>query len=358
IFIFLPAHAQDAYYKEHGPNYSPYHAMFTHYHYLTGDDYDPNISAKAFKDGSISNRSKLAIKLKQVLDGKGLRIDFDEVPKDPKYLDTTTQTSIYKPFQRQNDIYLEKSNGKWYYSQATVEAIPALHKEIYPLGSDIWVNIVPDKLHTQIFVLNTWQWFGILVIIVLAFCVYRLLAIPGNMIIMQMAKKHVEWDESNLQLSKKTARTISLLVTIIVVSKLVPTLQFGSKTSQFIVFALNVMAITFSVILVWRLVDIVMLYISRRRGVDGMIMEQQHLSIIRKTIKIFLIITGLILILSMMGTNITALLAGLSVGGLAVALAAQDTIKNMFGALMILVDKPFKAGDLIQSEGINGFVEN
>jgi len=56
--------------------------------------------------------------------------------------------------------------------------------------------------------------------------------------------------------------------------------------------------------------------------------------------------------------KITSLLAGLSVGGLALGLAAQDTVANLFGALAIISDKPFHLGDLIRVEGVEGSVES
>ncbi len=56
--------------------------------------------------------------------------------------------------------------------------------------------------------------------------------------------------------------------------------------------------------------------------------------------------------------NITALVASLGIGGLAVALAAQDTLANLLGSFVIYLDKPFQAGDLIEIEGISGRVEH
>jgi MscS family membrane protein len=55
--------------------------------------------------------------------------------------------------------------------------------------------------------------------------------------------------------------------------------------------------------------------------------------------------------------NVTGLLASLSIGGLAVGLAAQDTLSNLFGAIAIFGDKPFRVGDRIQLETIDGTVE-
>lgn len=57
------------------------------------------------------------------------------------------------------------------------------------------------------------------------------------------------------------------------------------------------------------------------------------------------------------GKNLMTIIAGLGVGGIAVALAAQDTIRNFFGSLVILGDKPFEIGDRIEIHGNDGIVE-
>ncbi len=59
-----------------------------------------------------------------------------------------------------------------------------------------------------------------------------------------------------------------------------------------------------------------------------------------------------------LGVPLTTLVAGVSVSGLTVALAAQDTLKNLFGSLMILLDRPFQVGDMIRIKGHEGRVES
>jgi MscS family membrane protein len=59
-----------------------------------------------------------------------------------------------------------------------------------------------------------------------------------------------------------------------------------------------------------------------------------------------------------LGIPITTLLASAGVGGLAVALAAQDTVKNLFGTIMLMADKPFRVGERIVAAGYDGVVEN
>jgi len=76
------------------------------------------------------------------------------------------------------------------------------------------------------------------------------------------------------------------------------------------------------------------------------------------SLKVLVIIFGLLIILAnVFKVNILGLLAGLSIGALALALAAQETLANLLGSITIFVDKPFKVGDMISVGGITGAVE-
>ena len=73
---------------------------------------------------------------------------------------------------------------------------------------------------------------------------------------------------------------------------------------------------------------------------------------------IIIILMTTLVWLSNIGFNISALLTGLGVGGIAVALAAQDTLKNFFASIMILLDKPYQIGHRIVVKGHDGLVED
>lgn len=78
--------------------------------------------------------------------------------------------------------------------------------------------------------------------------------------------------------------------------------------------------------------------------------------IVKRTILVIVWIIGIVMALSNVGVNISALLGTLGIGGIAFALAAQDTIKNIFGAFTILTDKPFAIGDTIKVDGYEGTI--
>ena len=86
-------------------------------------------------------------------------------------------------------------------------------------------------------------------------------------------------------------------------------------------------------------------------------LDDQVVPLLRKALKIFLAVLAFILVAQNLGYSVSGLLAGLGIGGLALAMAAKDTLANLFGSLMILIDRPFHVGDWITFPGGDGVVE-
>ena len=80
--------------------------------------------------------------------------------------------------------------------------------------------------------------------------------------------------------------------------------------------------------------------------------------LIKKTLLVFAVIFGILVIAQSLGWPVQSFLAGLGIGGLAFALAAQDTIANLFGSFVVVMDQPFKVGDLVQIGANTGTVED
>jgi MscS family membrane protein len=86
-------------------------------------------------------------------------------------------------------------------------------------------------------------------------------------------------------------------------------------------------------------------------------LDDQLMPILKNISKITIIILASIMIAENWGFNVTALIAGLGIGGLAIALAAKDALGNIFGGLMLFLDRPFRVGDWIDFDGISGEVK-
>jgi len=82
------------------------------------------------------------------------------------------------------------------------------------------------------------------------------------------------------------------------------------------------------------------------------------LPLIRRTLAFFFGVFGILLIAESLGVEVKAFLAGLGIGGLAFALAAQDTIANLFGSLVVVMDHPFHIGDTVRIGSNEGTVED
>ncbi len=118
------------------------------------------------------------------------------------------------------------------------------------------------------------------------------------------------------------------------------------------------LAISFIILyFAFKIVDIVAFFIDKRAKKTDSILDEQFVPLIIKSLRILVITIGLLSILQNFGYNITALVAGLGLGGLAFALAAQTTVSNLFGSVTIFSDKHFRVGDWVQVGEVDGIVE-
>ena len=85
--------------------------------------------------------------------------------------------------------------------------------------------------------------------------------------------------------------------------------------------------------------------------------DNHLIPVIQKVVRAIIWSLGVVIGLDNIGFDITAMIAGLGIGGLALALAAQDSVKNIFAGIMIFLDKPFKIKDRIKIDGHDGVVE-
>jgi len=119
----------------------------------------------------------------------------------------------------------------------------------------------------------------------------------------------------------------------------------------------RVLTLTISAWFLWRLIDGLAAYLRARAAQTESSLDDQLVPFVSKTLKIFTVITAVLVVAQNLGYSISGLIASLGIGGIAVAMAARDTIANVFGSIMILVDRPFSIGDWIKTADFQGVVE-
>ncbi len=107
-----------------------------------------------------------------------------------------------------------------------------------------------------------------------------------------------------------------------------------------------------------RIVDFIALVFEYKASLTDTKSDDQLVLFIRELVKILIIIIGVFVMLGMVfEINVLTLITGLGIGGIAVALAAKDSLENLFGSFTIFIDKPFVVGDLVKVDNIEGTVE-
>ncbi len=86
--------------------------------------------------------------------------------------------------------------------------------------------------------------------------------------------------------------------------------------------------------------------------------DDQVVPLIRKSVKVFVIVITVVMVLQALGYSVSGLIAGVGLGGAAFALASKDTVANLFGSIVVFVDQPFHIGDWIEIGDIEGTVED
>jgi small-conductance mechanosensitive channel len=132
-------------------------------------------------------------------------------------------------------------------------------------------------------------------------------------------------------------------------------LQFLSpEIKQWLTQIYYVVIVSLVVIGLWKLVDIFALWyqdkVKDQGERDG---KEAVLLLGERAMRGMVVLVGLMVILDHIGFNISALLTAIGIGGLALSLAAQDTIANMISGVILLIDQPFRAGDRIEIQELN-----
>ncbi|QTE21939.1 mechanosensitive ion channel family protein [Polaribacter cellanae] len=340
---------------------NPHATIYTHLYFLQSDSYEPKKAAKTILGLSEEKAIEKAIKIKQVLDGKGLYVDLNRVPTGNNYKDTIGYSSYYRYVifpERMPEIYVEKIGSKWYYSSETVAKIDNLYKATFPWYIQKLQNLIPVAGHKEFLGVELWQFVALLLLLGISYIVFLITKKLAFFVLQKV--KYLINKTTNLKVDavlKKLAHPISLLLTVALIDKVFPSLQFSLETNTWVFLALNIAKTVFWIYVFLKLVKVAMEIYAEFTERTHSRLDDQLVPIVNNFFTGLVIVLGIFKLLTLFGVNATTILAGATIGGLAVALASQDTVKNLIGTLMIFLDKPFHIEDWIEAGEVVGTVE-
>jgi MscS family membrane protein len=305
-----------------------------------------------------------ARQLKTVLD-RTIWIDFDELSDSPdgvrddglparRDLVGTIKTS-----KGNVDLAVERVSDPdgtlaWRIAGSVTARIPELYAEF---GDGPFASFLPDfLLEVSVFELRLWQWLALVLVLAAGAALAWVMTVP----LLRLLAVVVPEDRRHqgTRLLSGIAGPLRLIIVIAAVTAATPWLALSVPAATGLAL-LRKTATT--VALTWlglRVVDVVAALADDRLRIHGRAGAVSVIPLGRRTVKIIVALMAAIVVVQNLGYDATGILAGLGVGGLALALAAQKTVENLFGGVMLITDQPVRVGDLCRFGNRTGIVED
>jgi MscS family membrane protein len=336
---------------------TPKKAVHTFLHWQqTGHlDLDKVATTMKLADGSKDEKIELARELKKVLDAKGLLVEYDAIPNSRNYIDSLSGLQQYILFDELPEVYLSKTGDEWLFSEATIQQIPDLYRNTFSSLMEAVINEVPASLKNEWLGIEIWQYLAIFIWLLLGLILRKVFEFILDNYIRRIAQKtKIDWDDDLIDGIDKPFGFIFMMFFWLATFT---NLQLSVTVNHYLSIILEIVVSLGFIWLFYNLADVFSKYLGVLTSKTETKLDDQLVPLIRKTLRFFVLVMGIILILQNNGYNVASLIAGLGIGGLAVALAARDTLANFFGSVTIFVDKPFRIGDWIKVAGVEGTVE-
>lgn len=337
---------------------NPRRSVHTFLNWQQTGHHKPEYVIKTMKLAGSDEEKKLELAnhLLKILDARGLMIDYDRIPSNANYTDSLSGLQQYVLFQSLPEIYLTKTEDQeWVFSEASISQIPDLYQSTFSSYVSLIVDNLPDWTHTEWLGIQIWQYLAVFIWLFLGLLLMKVFEYILQNYVKRLAKKtKFTWDDDLVFSIEKPSGFIFLMIFFLLTYS---NLQFSVSISYYLSAILEI-AVSIGVVwLLYNLADVFSKYLSLLTDKTDNQLDDQLVPLFRKTLRFFVIIMGVIAILQNNGYNVASLIAGLGIGGLAVALAARETLANFFGSITILMDRPFKMGDWIKVGDVEGTVE-
>ncbi len=214
-------------------------------------------------------------------------------------------------------------------------------------------NELPQSMRQSAFILENWQWLGILIFVFLGVLAERIITMFVSRLARRAAGK-VSIDEETFG---NFRRPFGLLMIAAIFRWTLPLLGLEPEHHRILLFAVGFVLAVAGVWTAYRIVDVICAYLSSKADLTENTFDDMLVPLLERTLKILITIVGLVYIASLLSGDLYGIIAGLSIGSLAVGFAAKDSIENLFGTFTVLLDKPFALGDYVAVGSVEGSIE-
>jgi MscS family membrane protein len=256
------------------------------------------------------------------------------------------------------DIFLDRVQRQqgppvWLFASETLDKIPSTYAQLHT--HDFSARFPEPLRKIQFLGLPLWRWLAIcltLVVIVLqASVVARILLWIFKIL---LHRGNIRNEEEILRKLKRPLRILLLFVAISVASQF----SLSLLARHYWGVLARVLGVVGLAWLVASLVDLAAQAGTRRSLVTGVQQKIAIITLFQRLTKILLVLTVLIIFLRDAGINVSAMLAGLGIGGIALALAAQNTLQDLFGGISIIMRDTLRVGDFCRVGDQTGTIED
>lgn len=307
---------------------------------------------------------RTAIYLKETMD-RVIVINYDLIPSDEsleglkkwRLKDTEIRIQRISEGEREGEYLFSKDTilrAKNFFHK--VKNLPYLEESGQGAGfkTPWYERQMPPWVSETTFYIPNWQILGVLIFLLLGFAVKEITRLLLHQLQRLTDKSKNTWDDQIIAATEMSAGHVAKTLFWILGIRL---LNFEGNAFLLFDMFLKLLVSYHLIKLAYQLVDVLSAYLETKAKKTEFPLDDQLIPMIRKSLRLFTVIFGILIAIQNLGVNVMSVLAGLGLGGLAFALAAKDTCANLFGSIMILMDKPFRVGDWITVNGVDGTVE-
>lgn len=306
----------------------------------------------------------LAWQLLEVLD----RTQVIKLSKVPDTLDDSVWVFHSYP---QGVLRLRRqADGNWLFDSKSLRQLPAIYQALQStapvaglsdnaayLPWDIRLRTsLPPALTEQLFLIENWRWLALLLVITLGVIVDWLVTRFLRRMMVVWLKRQAD-DYQAVEDKENRLRPLGMMAMAVIWWLGIQLVGLPETGLLILLVAVKALASFSAVWAAYRLVDLLAAWLTAlAEGTDNKL-DDVLVPLVPRTLKIFVTVVGILFIADNLNIDVTGLLAGLGLGGLAFALAAKDMVQNLFGSITVLLDRTFTVGDWIVVDGQEGTVE-